>query len=507
MCNKRHLTGLAGVALALLGPALSQAEGNEPLSAIDWLGQTPTVTLHIEPESPVAEDGDTPAIDVSELDASGRDAVGLLPGTITGLPNTLWQNSRASDLVTLIADMPEEPLPALQALMYTLLLAEANPPRDAEGQDALLLARVDKLMALGAIEQANALLLRAVPDRPDLFARWFDVSLLIGEEQTACDRLNAAPHLSPGFAARIFCLARAGEWETAVLTLNTANSLRLITPSEDELLLRFLDPELFAEDPLLITATTPDMLQFRLFEAIGEPQPTRLLPRAFAHADLRPNMGWKSQLDAAERLARVGALPENKLFALYLDGKPAASGAVWDRVAAVQKVDAAIAQQDAAKLAAALPKAWDVMVTAHLDIPFARYYSAALGLLSAEDRETTPARDILLLSDSYESAAKEGPQDFLAGLAQGVPPRRAADPTRQAIADAFHGAGVPQVWTNRLARGQLGEVILLAMTSFQQGVEGDLRALTNSLATFRAVGLEEFARQAALQILLLDRGY
>ncbi|CUJ23099.1 hypothetical protein [Cognatishimia activa] len=496
---------LAGALMCL--PALAFGQEDAPLSAIDWLTQTPTVTVNINPEPPVTDAGDTPQIDVSELGQSGRDAVGLLPSHVTGLPSSIWQDSKALTLADLISDIPEEPLPAIQALMYTLLLAEANPPADAGGNDALLLARVDKLVALGAIEQANALLDRAAPDRADLFTRWFDVSLLIGEEQRACDVLSGAPHLAPSYAARVFCQARDGAWETAVITLNTANFLKLISPADDALLVRFLDPELFAEEPLLITVSEPDPLQFRLFEAIGEPQPTRLLPRAYAHADLRDNIGWKAQLEAAERLAKVGALTENRLFGLYLDRKPAASGTIWDRVAAVQKFQSALTAGDAVKIAESLPLAWSAMKAAHLEVPFARYYGDTLKSLPKGSVAGTLGREIRLLSESYELAARDGTRDFLAGLAMGQPPKRSADPTRQAIADAFHRAGVPQVWTNRLARGQLGEVILLAIKSFQQGASGDLRALTNALATFRAVGLEDTARQASLQVLLLERGF
>ena len=478
------------------------------MSAIDWLNQTPTVTIDIAPpEPPVADAGTTPDVSVSELGDSGRDAVGLLPGNVTGLPDSLWQNSRSMDLSELVTAMPEESLPAIQALLYTLLLAEANPPKDAQGDDKLLLARIDKLVALGAIEQAYALLERANPDRPDLFQRWFDVSLLIGQEQRACDTLRAAAHLAPGYASRVFCQARNGEWDDAVITLNSANLLSLVSEAEDQLLLRFLDPELFAEEPLLIPVTDPDPLQFRLMESIGEPFPTRSLPRAYAHADLRDNIGWKTQLEAAERLARAGALPANRLFGLYLGRKPAASGAIWDRVAAIQSLDAAIATSNTTKLATALPAAWTAMKNARLEVPFASYYGDALKEIPAKSVAGTLAREIRLLSPDYEIAARQGPKDFLAGVAAGQPPRRSPDPTRQAIADAYHGAGVPQVWSNRLARGQLGEVILLAMRSFQQGAAGDLPALTNALATFRAVGLEDTARQAALQVLLLERGY
>ncbi|WP_353532259.1 hypothetical protein [Cognatishimia sp. WU-CL00825] len=484
-----------------------QAQSTEPLSAIDWLNKVPTVTLEIEPEAPVAAGGNTPKVSVSALGTEGRDAVGLLSSAVTGLPSSLWQESRGQVLADLIAIQPQQSLPAMQALLYTLLLAEANPPVDSDGNDTLLLARIDKLVRLGALEQANALLDRSGADTPDLFERRFDVTLLIGEEDSACETLSQAAHLAPSYAARVFCAARSGDWNTAAVTLNSANFLGLLTEEEDALLLRFLDPELFAEDPILVTPSSPDPLKFRLYEAIGEPQPTTTLPLQYAHSDLRDTAGWKAQLEAAERLARVGALPENRLLGIYAAGKPAASGMIWDRVDALQKFDTAIATGDAAKVSVRLPSAWAAMQASRLEVPFARLYAEPLMTMSLSGVSQTLARKITLLSPAYELAAKRGPRDYLAGLALGLPPRRGQDTTSQAISDAFHGAGVPQSLSNSLARGHLGEVILQAMTLFSQGAAGDLPALTSALATFRAVGLDDTARQAALQILLLERGF
>jgi hypothetical protein len=479
----------------------------EPLSAIDWLKQTPTVTLEIDPtsEPPVDSGGETPEVSVTLLEDTGRDAVGLLPSSVTGLPASLWQESRARTLVDLVGHQRTDAMPSMQALLYTLLLAEANPPSDAGQDNALLLARVDQLIALGALEQANALLERASPDTPALFERWFDVTLLMGLEDRACAALLPNPHLSPGYAARVFCLARAGDWQAAVLTLNTANLLDLVTDEEDALLLRFLDPELFAEEPLMVTASAPTPLTFRLYEAIGEPLQTATLPRAYAHADLRPTAGWKAQLEAAERLASVGALPENRLLGIYTERLPAASGMIWDRVDALQRFDIAIQQRDPSAVSNTLPAAWSAMQAARLEIPFANLYGEDLLRLNLSGVAANLARSVALLSPQYEAAAKAGPRDFLAGLAMGEPPRRGTDPQRQAVADAFHGAGVPQSLSNRLARGHLGEVILQAMDLFAEGAAGDLRALTSALATFRAVGLEDTARRAALQVLILKR--
>ncbi|WP_372884879.1 hypothetical protein [Shimia sp.] len=493
----------AALLCGLATPGLG--ETGAPLSAIEWLQQTPTVTLDLGlEEPPVADSGERPDITVDTLDAQGRDAVGLLPSHVTGLPDSLWQHSRADTLATLIRQQSPELLPAMQALLYTLLLAEANAPWDAGVDDALLLARTDTLVEMGALEQAAALLLRAGPATPELFRRWFDVTLLMGLEEAACQALVETPRLAPGYAARIFCTARAGDWNGAVLMLDTANALDLISDEEDALLLRFLDPDLFEGNPILVAHSDPDPLLFRLYEAIGEPQPTTGLPRPFAHADLRSTVGWKPRLEAAERLARTGALPENQLLGIYSEGRPSASGMIWDRTEAIQAFDAALNAQDAAAVADTLPPAWAAMQSVHLEVPFARLYGSRLLALPLSGVAARLARDIALLSPAYESAALAGPRDFLAGLAQGSPPRTPTDRLQRAIADGFHEARIPQGITAMLARGQLGEVILNAMKMMSDGAQGDLASLTDALAILRAVGLEDTARRAALQTVLID---
>jgi hypothetical protein len=201
-------------------------------------------------------------------------------------------------------------LPALQALLNTVLLAEALPPADSGQEGRLLMARVDKLLAVGALEQAQALLEATLPARtPELFRRNFDVALLTGHEDRACSALAAAPDLAPTLPTRVFCMARAGDWAAAALTLRTAQALGHITETEDQLLIRFLDAEAYEDDPAPPPPKPVSPLIWQLYDAIGEPLPTATLPLAFAHADLSERAGWKAQTEAAERLARAGAVP------------------------------------------------------------------------------------------------------------------------------------------------------------------------------------------------------
>ena len=166
------------LAWALLAAPLA---AQQPLSAIEWLQDNPPA--QVEPgalpgETPVTENAGTPDIVVTPLDAARPDSVGLLPGSVTGFPATLWQASDQDRLIELIRAQRTNDLPAMRALLYTLLLAEAEPPLGADGNGSFLLARIDMLMELGAITPAEALLERAGTDTPPLFARWFDATLL-----------------------------------------------------------------------------------------------------------------------------------------------------------------------------------------------------------------------------------------------------------------------------------------------------------------------------------------
>jgi len=494
--------------------ALPASAQEEPLSAIDWLEAHTPVTVAqprvIPPdEPPVAGGVSVPDVAVMPLDNAVPDAVGLLPQSTTGLPRTLWENSRASRIVTHLNRLPDHPLPATQALYYTLLLAEAEPPRDITSGAPLLQARVKALRRFGAVAPARALLERAGPQRIAVFDQWLDLALLDGAEDAPCHALAENPRLSSDYAARIFCTARAGDWTTAALTFDTAQALGVLPKAQAALLAQFLDPQ--AIEGSLDLAPPNDMspLTFRLYEAVGRPMPTRNLPRAFAMADLRGTAGWKAELEAAERLASTGALPANRLLGLYTDRKPAASGGIWDQVEAVQAFDRALRRNAPDKIAQTLPPVWSAMQDQGLAVVFAEIFGEALAETQLAGAAQTLALRVALLSPAYEAAAQrigaDSPLAFHAGLAQGAPEADLArSPDQKAIVQAFAATGPAQRDRALLDANKLGEAILAAATRFDRAGPAASDNLTAALSTLRAVGLEDTARRAALQRLLLD---
>lgn len=499
-------------ALALLTALTPAVAAEEPLSAIDWLSQSVAAPAASGPAKPTVTTGVMQeAVATTILGAPSPDATGLLPPQVTGLPAALWGPGRTTEIATLIAAERPDSLPALRGLLLTLLLAEADPPADAGSSAQLLTARIDKLLDLGALDQARALLDAAGSRDPGLFRRSFDVALLTGEEDRGCRIMVESPGLAPTFPARIFCLARSGDWNAAALTLRTGQALGHITDEEDALLSRFLDPDLYEGEPPLSAPDRVTPLAWRMFEAIGEPLSTATLPIAFAHAELRPQAGWKAQVEAAERLARAGAIPSNVLLGLYTERKPAASGGVWDRVAAFQKFDAAMTSGDRTAIAQTLPDVWDRMTQAELEVPFADLYGKRLAALNLDGEAGRISLTLALLSpDAASLAASLRPstprESFLLALAKGnidgiAPP----DSLARAIAPAFTGHAVTGQLADLTAENRTGEAILAAIDQIEQGVQGDLDGVTDGLALLRKVGLDKAARRTALELLLLER--
>lgn len=520
------------VLIGLLAGLGSTARAEAPLSAIDWLSQSVSqqapatgsgngsVTLPAPADEPaVSAQGALPeAVAVSVIGGPSPDAAGLLPPETTGFPHNLWGLGKLSEVTEAIAGARAEGLPELQRLLVTLLIAQASPPADAGSDGKLLIARVDKLLELGALEQAEALLAEAGPAvNADVFRRSFDVALLTGAEDIACEVLGGAPELAPTLTTRVFCLARSGDWNAAALTLRTAQALGHVSGVEDALLSRFLDPDLYEGEEVPDPPKPVTPLIWRIYEAIGEPLSTTTLPLAFAHAELSERAGWKAQLEAAERLARAGVITANQLLGLYTQRQPAASGGVWDRVDAFQRFDAALTKGEVGAVEQRLPLAFARMADVEAEVPFAELFAVSLSRLPLTGDAARIAWEMGLLSPDYRrlAASPLSPGDtrakFLTGLAGGTVAGLAApDSMARAIAPAFQtppdtAPAPPEAGVTLIAQGRIGEALLLAIRLIETGLQGELVKVSEGLSLLRALGLEDTARRTALDLMILER--
>jgi hypothetical protein len=178
----------------------------------------------------------------------------------------------------------------------------------------------------------------------------------------------------------------------------------------------------------------------------------------------------------------------------------------------VQLFDAAMASGDAEQISKLLPRVWNALTQAQLEGFLVHHYAAQLAKVDLSDVAKPYALKLALLSANYEGAAQAAlgraevatPMDgFLLSLAQGTPMLGGVtDPRAVAIADGF--SRVPPQNPD-LAAENLGKPILEAITQFATGANGDLQDVASAIATLRAVGLEDIARRASLELMLLER--
>lgn len=515
------------------------AQKGDPMSAIDWLSQSvtspvkgavktsPKGTLTAPPvesgaarapqanpnEPPVSAGGALPVVvATTSLDGPSPDAIGLISPQVSGFPVDLWGVGLSVEVAQAVTRDRFDSLPALRQLFLTLLLAEAAPPIDSAGKGVLLQARIDKLLQLGALEQAAALLeLADQSNSPDLFRRAFDVALLTGHEDRACSKMMENPGLAPTLQGRVFCLARSGEWDAAAVTLQTAEALGQVDHDQAALMGRFLDPDLFEGEAVPPPPIPVTPLDWKMYEGIGEPLSTATLPVAFAYAEVNPNFGWKAQIEAAERLTAAGTIAPNVILGLYTERAPSASGGVWDRVEAFQDFDNAFSAQNTARIEQTLPVVWARMQEMELEVAFAMLYGAALAGMDLPGEAGQIAFRVGLLSPDYEAVAQaHAPKDpteaFLIAVAKGqlagvVPPDRMA----RAIAPAFLKPAASETAQSLITDDRLGEAILTAIDEIAGGVQGNLAGVTQGLSLLRQVRLEGTARRTALELMLLER--
>ncbi|MBM9595586.1 hypothetical protein [Roseitranquillus sediminis] len=479
-------TSVLGFVLAGAVVASAGAQQDAPLSAIDWLSRSI--------EAPEASDNALPGdVTVAPLDEPLK-AAGTMSPAAAGLPEQLWHGSSQHDLIRLIEALPSDVPPALRGTVIDMMLAAAAPP---DADENFLFARIDRLLAMGRLEDARALIEAAGPLTPGLFRRLFDVALLTGTEDAACAELEARPEIAPTYPARIFCLARGGDWPAAALTLETAQALDALDAGEQVIMARFLDDgeSDLLPPPVGTERVTP--LHFRIYEAIGEPLPTRPLPLAFAHADLRAQLGWKRQIEAAERLARAGALPADGLLDLYTSRSPAASGGVWERAEAAAALVEALEEGDARPVAAAALAAWQAFAAAGLEHVYADLWAERLNELPLQGEAARLAETALLLAGR---GSAEDAVDRAASLVGNARTERV-----ETVRRGLERAEPRSVDAELLLDSRTGEAILSALGRAGSAWEGGADDMAALLATLRAAGLEEAANRTAAAFVVAPK--
>ncbi|NOR62696.1 MAG: hypothetical protein GQ535_09420 [Rhodobacteraceae bacterium] len=507
--------------LVIAAVLASSAQAEAPKSAIDWLSESllQPPNFVITPPGRTGHPLNTTQISAMPLEMVSRDAAGLLPPDVTGFPRAIWGDTPTADAEQHLHSIKHSDVPEVMALFKQVLLAQSDPPLDAGPKGTLLLARIDLLFAIGALDEAETLILLAGATEPEIFRRWFEIALVGQRTNAPCEALQAQPTLSNDIATRVICLARSGDWNAAAITVSLAESLGQIAVEDADLLVRFLDPEMFAE---LEDAGNPDPLDpitFTLRESLALPRPDTPLPLPYLNADLNLRTPARQRIVAAERLVRASAIPPSLLFAAYRGARAASSGGAWGRAEYVQELDTALVSEDGKQLAEAISTAMVAFADAGLLYAFADEYADTLAHLPPDEDTGQIApriRRLLLIADRPMAqwatlGTADSPVIKIAArlasreIVQGFSPYSAALPNAIHLAFANHTPSKQEIpaLLAKIDSGNFAEVLLRALALLADGKDADPQALHEGLFLLRKLGLEDAARRVAIQLLLL----
>jgi len=246
-------------------------------------------------------------------------------------------------------------------------------------------------------------------------------------------------------------------------------------------------------------------LEYRLYEAIGEPIPAEYLPIQYSQSDLSGENGWRAQVIAAERLSLTGAIPENQILGIYTNNIPGVSGGMWERVKVINDLDTALLNQQ--NIEENFLAAWEVFNQTDQLTVFAKLFGLRVFEKNLSPKSKKIAADLLLLTNNFRLTKNYwNPSDIRFGLTTGdFTQVKVSGETEKIIFEVFNDVSIPFLVEQKLNQGKLGEVILNALLQFEMGIEGNLKDLSESLSTLNLIGLETTARRAALTHLVLRK--
>ncbi len=337
----QHRIAAQGVAWLLLAAPPAAAQGG-PIQLFPGLetetpppAEAPT-TLRSEGEA------DAPrGFRVEGLAAPGIDAIGLAGPAEGGFDQSLWAGSDSELILTLLGDLPvATENPPLRALARRLLMTGA-PIEGLAEPGSVLGARAGRLLAMGDLEGASALLDRVPATGEDLqIARLVvQAALLRGDQETACSRAaDIAPASDAAFWAKvtIYCRLVEGDQDGARLAIDL---LRDQGQTDDEAFFALAESIADGEAAAVpLGPGGPSAVHVALYRLADLPLPRQALvsasPELLAAAAREPRLVGDDRLAVAERAFLLGALSADGLAEQYRAAAGDQGGDVLREIAA-----------------------------------------------------------------------------------------------------------------------------------------------------------------------------
>ena len=315
-----------------------------PMSAIDWLAKKINDPPEFYTYQSEIEKNNNNEIEKNVLPNISKNSIGIYPSIKIGINSDIWKNSNEIEISSVLEKIKISDLYYLNRLLKRILLFESDPPIivvDEEFSGTLFLRqRISKLIQMGALDDAEALILDAEPTfDPNLTDLWSEISFLTYRFERFCKAILNGYHNSLEPAHKIICLARSGDWNAAALSLATFSSINEIDSDHEKLLINYLDHE--AELEIINKDKCEEdksvIIYLCNFSNINTQIPSYGVK--FLYNNLGRGKSIRSRIVASEELVKSGALNPNILFSTYKIKQPSTSGGVWARAKLVQELD------------------------------------------------------------------------------------------------------------------------------------------------------------------------
>lgn len=268
------------------------------------------------------------SVQIRGLGRVDTDAVGLSGATANGLTTDMWRGTSRAVAQHLLASMPDRYASgAAHDLARRFLLMAAAPPASARGDVSLIKLRVEKLVALGAAEDAERLL-RAVSARStpkNLVEHAVLARLLVSDFAGACQTVEST---RGGFVsefgqkALIFCQLLDQKFSEAVLGLELLRDQNL---AQDVTFFELSNTIVSGAEPTQEQLAKPgqaNALNLALIQVAGGRVPPWFAdteaPSLLKAVAITSSADRETRLMAARRAARWGALSPAELADIYV---------------------------------------------------------------------------------------------------------------------------------------------------------------------------------------------
>ena len=261
------------------------------------------------------------SIEETFLDKIKFNGIGLVSIERTKFPDDLWSNSNEKVLSEKLNTMPKLSLASTNKAFKRLLLVDANPPLNSIGMKnmgySFLLSRIDQLINLGALDEAEEMLNYIKEPSIEFMKRKIEVAALNGRLSKTCELANKYPNFKGMLQFKIICLVQKNDWQAAALAFTVGSSLKQFNQKEEQLLLNFLDPDIESDYTYEVAISDLSPTNFYLMHGKKELIPPDVLPNKYAYAFSRSGMSHEIRIKSMEQLASNYVVNPNTLFDLY----------------------------------------------------------------------------------------------------------------------------------------------------------------------------------------------